>query len=262
MPFARRTLHGAGTSFAAGLGLGLGLALAALLAACSTETGDAARSGAGPRTAPGAAQDPAPARSAPTSETRTAPKETRVQSSDSPASKPSSASSELATFGAGCFWCVEAVLQQLHGVLGVESGYMGGHVENPTYQQVCSGTTGHAEVVQVRYDPAKISYEELLAWFWQLHDPTTKDRQGNDVGPQYRSVIFWHTPAQREAAEKAKREADASGKLARPIVTEITEASTFYAAEQYHQDYYWANKQQGYCRAVIAPKLEKLGLEK
>lgn len=169
---------------------------------------------------------------------------------------------EIATLGAGCFWCVEAVLEQLEGVLAVSSGYMGGHVERPTYKQVCSGTTGHAEVVQVSFDPQKIAYSEILEWFWRLHDPTTRDRQGNDVGPQYRSVIFYHSDAQREAALASRDRAQASGAFSAPIVTEISPASTYYEAEDYHQDYYRQNRQQGYCRMVIAPKLDKLGLEK
>ena len=167
---------------------------------------------------------------------------------------------KTATFGAGCFWCVEAVLQQVDGVLGVRSGYMGGHVERPTYEQVCTGRTGHAEVVQVTFDPARVSYEQLLAWFWRLHDPTTKDRQGNDVGPQYRSVIFTHDDEQQRAAEAAKRAQDAAGTFARPIVTEIVPAGTFWPAEDVHDDYYRQNREQPYCRAVIRPKLDKLGL--
>lgn len=169
---------------------------------------------------------------------------------------------ELATLGAGCFWCVEAVLEQVDGVLDVSSGYMGGQVENPTYEQVCSGTTGHAEVVQVSFDPGRISYAEILEWFWRLHDPTTRDRQGNDVGPQYRSVIFYHSDAQRETARASRDRAQASGAFSAPIVTEISPASTYYVAEEYHQDYYRQNRRQGYCRMVIAPKLDKLGLEK
>ena len=166
---------------------------------------------------------------------------------------------EIATFGAGCFWCVEAVLEQLDGVQDVSSGYTGGHVDNPTYKQVCGGDTGHAEVVQVTFDPSIVSYEVLLAWFWKLHDPTTLNRQGADVGTQYRSAIFYHSDEQREKAEASK--AAAAEDFIEPIVTEITAASTYYSAEEYHQDYYRANKQQGYCRAVIAPKLDKLGLE-
>ena len=169
---------------------------------------------------------------------------------------------EIATFGAGCFWCVEAVLEQMPGILGVVSGYMGGHVVGPSYKEVCTGLTGHAEVVQVTFDPKVVSYEEILEKFWKLHDPTTPNRQGNDVGPQYRSVIFYHSEAQRLAAEKSKTAQDASGKYKSPIVTEIAKAGPFYVAEDYHQDYYRLNKAQPYCRAVIAPKLDKLGLEK
>jgi peptide-methionine (S)-S-oxide reductase len=189
----------------------------------------------------------------------------KPESPAEPASAPADVdpqSREVATFGAGCFWCVEAVLEQIDGVLDVSSGYMGGHVDRPTYRDVCTGETGHAEVVQVAFDPRRISYEELLSWFWRLHDPTTKDRQGADVGTQYRSVIFWHSQAQRAAAESSKAAADRSGAFAAPIVTEIAEAGPFFPAEEYHQDYYRANKSQGYCRMVIAPKLDKLGLEK
>lgn len=165
---------------------------------------------------------------------------------------------ETATFGAGCFWCVEAVFERLDGVEDARSGYMGGHVEHPSYEQVCTKTTGHVEVVQVRFDPRKIGYGELLEWFWQLHDPTTPDRQGADVGPQYRSVIFWHTPEQREAAEKSRT--SAQERFADPIVTELRAASRFWEAEDYHQDFFAQNRTQGYCRAVIAPKLAKLDL--
>jgi peptide-methionine (S)-S-oxide reductase len=166
---------------------------------------------------------------------------------------------EIATFAGGCFWCVEAVLEQLDGVLDVTSGYMGGTTPDPTYKQVCTGTTGHAEVVQVRFDPERITYEALLDWFFRSHDPTTLNRQGADVGTQYRSAIFVHSPEQRAAAERAKQAAAAQQRD--PIVTEVTDATTFYPAEDYHQDYYRQNKQQGYCRVVIAPKLGKLGLE-
>lgn len=169
---------------------------------------------------------------------------------------------ETATFGGGCFWCVEAVLERLDGVLDVVSGYMGGRVPNPTYEQVSTGLTGHAEVVQVTYDPRKIRYEDLLEKFWQLHDPTSLNRQGNDIGSQYRSVIFYHTEAQRLQAEASKAEKERSGAFRRPIVTEIAQAGPFYKAEEYHQDYYRRNPAQPYCRAVIAPKLEKLGFGK
>lgn len=169
------------------------------------------------------------------------------------------APNEIATLGAGCFWCVEAVLEQLDGVVDVTSGYMGGHVENPSYQAVCTGATGHAEVVQVTFDPSVLPYEALLDWFWRLHDPTTLNRQGADVGTQYRSAIYVHSAEQREKAEASKAAAQAS--FASPIVTEITDASTYYLAEDDHQDYYVQNKSGSYCRAVIAPKLKKLELE-
>ena len=186
----------------------------------------------------------------------------RQDSGAAPAGAERAGGGEYATLGAGCFWCVEAVLEQVDGILDVSSGYMGGHVERPTYKQVCSGATGHAEVVQVHFDPARISYSEVLDWFWRLHDPTTKDRQGNDVGPQYRSVIFYHSEEQHRAAIESKERAQRSGAFSSPIVTEIAPASTYYSAEDYHQDYYRLNREQGYCRMVIAPKLGKLGLEK
>ena len=181
----------------------------------------------------------------------------------SPGSGPSPESPErreVATFGAGCFWCVEAVLETQDGVLDVKSGYMGGKVPNPTYRQVCEGDTDHAEVVQVTYDPARISYETLLDWFWRLHDPTTPDRQGADVGTQYRSAVFFHSEAQRAAAERSKAAAQAS--FDDPIVTEISPASAFYEAEGYHPDYFRLNGEQPYCQGVIRPKLKKLGLSK
>ena|SRR5436190_2917354 len=167
---------------------------------------------------------------------------------------------ELATFGAGCFWCIEAVLLQVPGVLAVRPGYTGGTLAHPSYEAVCSGRTGHAEVVEVRFDPARVRYEDLLAWFWRLHDPTTLNRQGNDVGTQYRSAIFTHSAAQQAAAEASKKSAQAD--FEDPIVTEITAAGPFHAAEDYHGDYYRRNKGEGYCRYVIAPKLAKLGLER
>lgn len=174
----------------------------------------------------------------------------------------SSELTEIATFGGGCFWCTEAVMERLNGVIDVESGYMGGQVDHPSYQQVCSGTTGHAEVIQVKYDKTKISYSDLLDIFWQAHDPTTFNRQGHDVGPQYRSVIFYHTPEQKQLAEASKKRLDSEGILAGPIVTEITEASTFWKADDGHQNYYRLNKDKNpYCRMVITPKMKKLGLE-
>jgi peptide-methionine (S)-S-oxide reductase len=162
-----------------------------------------------------------------------------------------------ATFGNGCFWCTEAVFQNLRGVVRVVSGYTGGHVEEPTYRQVCEATTGHAEVVQITYDPAAIGYAELLEVFWKTHDPTTLNRQGNDVGPQYRSVIFYHDDKQRELAEKYKKDLDTSGAWERPIVTEISPLTNFYPAEDYHQNYYNDNPMQPYCLFGIRPKLEK-----
>lgn len=168
--------------------------------------------------------------------------------------------SEVITLGAGCFWCIEAAYRQLDGVHAAVSGYMGGTVANPTYEQICEGTTGHAEVVQVVYDPKKISAEKILAWFWDLHDPTTLNRQGADVGTQYRSAIFFHSDAQKALAEASKKAAQANFKT--PIVTEITKAATFYPAENYHQDFYNQNKSKnGYCRVVIEPKLKKLKLK-
>jgi peptide-methionine (S)-S-oxide reductase len=164
---------------------------------------------------------------------------------------------DTATFGTGCFWCTEAVFQQLEGVVKVTSGYGGGHVANPSYKEVCTGTTGHAECIQVVYDPARITFDELLEVFWQTHDPTTLNRQGNDVGPQYRSVIFYHNNEQKEKAEKYKAELDKSGAFNNPIVTEISPFTNFYAAENYHQDYYNQNGSQPYCYFVIRPKLEK-----
>ena len=163
-----------------------------------------------------------------------------------------------ATLGAGCFWCVEAIFQELRGVQRVVSGYAGGTTEHPTYQQVCRGTTGHAEVVQMTYDPAIISYQELLDVFWRTHDPTTLNRQGADVGTQYRSVIFYHTDEQKTIAEQSKQEVEASGPWPNPIVTEIVPYETFYPAEIYHCNYYHLNPDQPYCRVVIDPKLQKL----
>lgn len=164
---------------------------------------------------------------------------------------------EVATFGAGCFWCVEAIFQSLKGVDKVISGYSGGHVENPTYRQVCNGNTGHAEVCQIYYDPETVGFDELLEVFWRTHDPTTLNRQGNDIGPQYRSVIFYHNPSQKELAEKYKAELDNSGAFSDPIVTEITAFETFYQAEDYHQEYFDLNPRQPYCTYVIQPKMEK-----
>ena len=161
----------------------------------------------------------------------------------------------LATFGGGCFWCTEALLETLDGVKSVVSGYSGGHKENPTYKEVCAETTGHAEVVQVAFNPETISFEELLSYFWQAHDPTTLNRQGNDIGTQYRSVIFYHDEAQKAAAEKSMKEAADS--FDDPIVTQIAAFEKFYPAEDYHQDFFRKNPSQGYCYFVIKPKLQK-----
>jgi len=164
---------------------------------------------------------------------------------------------DTTTFGTGCFWCTEAVFQELKGVIKVTSGYSGGQVPNPTYEEVCSGTTGHAECLQIVYDPAVISFDELLEVFWESHDPTTLNRQGNDVGTQYRSAIFYHTEEQKEKAEHYKAELIRNKAYDKPIVTEITPFKIFYPAENYHQDYYNLHGTQPYCRLVIRPKLEK-----
>lgn len=163
---------------------------------------------------------------------------------------------ELATVGGGCFWCTEAVFQQLPGVIAISSGYAGGTTENPTYEQVCRGNTGHAEVIQIEFDPQKISYQKLLHYFWEAHDPTTLNRQGADSGMQYRSIILYSSEAQKLAAEKSKLEAQADFKS--PIVTEIVPLKRFYKAEAYHQGYYNENAAQPYCQAVIRPKVEKI----
>lgn len=165
---------------------------------------------------------------------------------------------ETATFANGCFWCTEAVFQQLKGVDKVKSGYSGGHVKNPTYEQVCNKDTGHAESLQIQYDPSKISYDELLEVFWKTHDPTTLNRQGNDIGPQYRSIVFYHDEIQKEKAEKYKKALNESGIFNSPIVTAIEPSTVFYPAEDYHTNYYNGHKSQSYCYFVIKPKLEKL----
>ena len=164
---------------------------------------------------------------------------------------------DTATFGAGCFWCTEAQFQQLTGVEKVVSGYEGGHVKNPTYKEVCSGTTGHAEVCDIYYDPSKISYDELLAAFWTSHDPTQLNRQGNDVGTQYRSAIFYHNEEQKKKAEEYKTKLNAEKAWDKPVVTEIVPAAPFYKAEDYHQDYYNQNGSAPYCTFVVGPKVEK-----
>jgi peptide-methionine (S)-S-oxide reductase len=164
---------------------------------------------------------------------------------------------DTATFGAGCFWCIEAVFQDLKGVESVTSGYAGGFVKNPSYKEVCTGRTGHAEVAQIVYDPQVISYDELLEVFWKTHDPTTLNRQGNDVGTQYRSSVFYHNEDQKEKAAYYKSKLDESGAYPNPIVTTIEELTDFYVAEDYHQNYYNNNSSQPYCTFVIQPKVEK-----
>lgn len=168
---------------------------------------------------------------------------------------------DTATFGAGCFWCVEAVFQRLDGVESVVSGYAGGHTTDPTYEEVCSGTTGHAEVIQVQYDPSRIGYADLLEVFFRTHDPTTPNRQGNDIGTQYRSAIFYHSDEQKAVAEEAKRQFDAAGLWPQPIVTEIAPIKNFFRAENYHQNYFNDNPNQPYCTYVIGPKVLKFTKE-
>ena len=168
------------------------------------------------------------------------------------------AQTETATLGGGCFWCVEAVYQRVEGVLSVKPGYAGGHVKNPTYKEICTGQTGHAEVAQIEFDPAQVTYEQILNVFWQAHDPTTLNRQGNDTGPQYRSVIFYHSDKQKQVAEKSKNGADESNYWPDPIVTQITLLDNYSDAEDYHHNYYNDNPNQPYCIFVIKPKLDKL----
>ena len=170
---------------------------------------------------------------------------------------PMGAKTDTATFGTGCFWCTEAVFQELKGVVKVTSGYSGGTVAHPTYEEVCSGTTGHAECLQIIYDPAVITFDELLEVFWESHDPTTLNKQGNDVGTQYRSAIFYHDAQQKAKAEHYKTELNKNGAYDKPIVTEITPFKVFYPAEDYHQNYYNTHGSQPYCYLVIRPKLEK-----
>jgi len=189
------------------------------------------------------------------------PRSAMKTGANAPADKPKvPEGAEVITLGAGCFWCIEAAYRQLDGVYSATSGYMGGTVANPTYEQICTKSTGHAEVVQVVFNPKKISGEKVLAWFWDLHDPTTLNRQGNDEGPQYRSAIFYHTDAQKTLAEASKKAAQQN--FTKPIVTEITAAAAFYPAEKYHQNYYEQNKSKNpYCKYVIEPKLKKLKLD-
>jgi peptide-methionine (S)-S-oxide reductase len=167
-------------------------------------------------------------------------------------------SKEMAVFGGGCFWCTEAVFKMLTGVESVTSGYSGGHTENPTYQEVSSGTTGHAEAVEIVFDPSKVSYNDLLTIFFSTHDATQLNRQGNDIGTQYRSVVFYTTDEQKQQAESFISELEASSKEGDPIVTEVVPFTKFYPAEDYHQNYYAQNQNQGYCQVIIAPKLQKV----
>jgi peptide-methionine (S)-S-oxide reductase len=185
------------------------------------------------------------------------------QTGDKPADDKLSEDKDLATvtLGSGCFWCTEAVFQQLKGVKSAVSGYSGGRVVNPTYEQVCGGNTGHAEVIQVTYDPSQLSFTDVLRVFWQTHDPTTPNRQGHDVGTQYRSAIFYHNDAQRKLAEEYKKQLDGSGTFGAPIVTEIVPFEKFYPAEKYHQEYFEFNPGQQYCEYVIRPKVEKFRKE-
>jgi peptide-methionine (S)-S-oxide reductase len=164
---------------------------------------------------------------------------------------------EITTLGGGCFWCLEAVFDEMAGVISVESGYMGGHVDNPTYKAVCTGSTGHVEVVQVTFDPSVAAFREILEVFFAIHDPTTRDRQGNDSGPQYQSAIFYHSPEQKAVAEEVIREIDAEKIWSNPVVTEVRPAEKFYVAEDYHQEYFANNPNQGYCAYIVAPKVKK-----
>ncbi|MBI5857057.1 MAG: peptide-methionine (S)-S-oxide reductase MsrA [Sphingobacteriales bacterium] len=183
---------------------------------------------------------------------------TTMDSKNKTGQSVSTTNTDTATFANGCFWCTEAIFEELEGVISARSGYSGGQTKNPTYKEVCTGQTGHAECLQIVYDPAKVSFDELLEVFWETHDPTTLNRQGADVGTQYRSAIFYHNPEQKEKAEKYKGELDKSGAFNNPIVTEITPFTTFYPAEDYHQQYFENNEGNNpYCRIVIRPKLDK-----
>ncbi|MEY4674462.1 MAG: peptide-methionine (S)-S-oxide reductase MsrA [Planctomycetota bacterium] len=230
--------------------------LAACLAACNGTTEPAVPTPAtSPTPSPAAApKDQAPAAELPAS----TPEETKPAAPADPAMNEPRF--QTISLGAGCFWCIEAVLEQVEGVVDVESGYMGGDVANPTYEQVCTGTTNHAEVVRVVYDPQKLALDALLDWFFRAHDPTTPNRQGADVGTQYRSAIFHEDDGQLAVVKQAIEAAQP--RFGNPIVTQVARATTFYPAEAYHQDYYRNNPNQGYCRAVIAPKLDKLKLKK
>lgn len=173
-------------------------------------------------------------------------------------SSPPTAGHEVAIFGGGCFWCVEAVFKPLRGVVSVTSGYSGGHVDNPSYEQVCHGGTGHIEVARIEFDPAQVSYKDLLSVFFATHDPTTMDRQGNDVGPQYRSAVFWQNETQKQAATQTIAELDNEGVFPAPIVTQLLSPAAFWPAEAVHHDYFARHPQQGYCQVIIAPKVAKM----
>ena len=183
---------------------------------------------------------------------------TDIVSEEKPAQTTEKPKIQTATFGAGCFWCVEAVFELLDGVQKVESGYCNGEVENPTYEQVCTGQTGHAEVIRLTYDPSVISFEELLEVFWTTHDPTTLNKQGYDEGTQYRSGVYFHTEEQKQLADAYKKKLNDENTFGKPVVTEIVKAEKFYPAEGYHQDYFELNPTKGYCRAVIHPKVDKV----
>jgi len=189
------------------------------------------------------------------------PNNAKIKSMDTSTSLSTGATTNVktdtATFGTGCFWCTEAIFQQVEGVIKVTSGYSGGQTENPTYKEVCTGTTGHAECLNIVYDPAKVTFDELLEMFWQVHDPTTLNRQGADAGTQYRSVVFYHSDEQKAKVEKYIAELDKSGAWDNPIVTTLEPYIKFYGAEDYHQNYYNDNKSEGYCQFVIRPKVEK-----
>ena len=164
---------------------------------------------------------------------------------------------EIAVFGAGCFWCIEAIFSQVEGIKDISVGYTGGHTKSPTYEEICKGNTGHAEVMRIEYDPSIVNYEDLLKIFWETHDPTTLNRQGNDIGTQYRSAIYYSNTEQKKIAENYKKQLEKDKVFINKIVTEITELGVYYEAENYHQDYYSNNKNQPYCRYVIKPKIEK-----
>lgn len=187
----------------------------------------------------------------------TNPEQSQLTTMETSTPITSSGKTQLATLGAGCFWCVEAVFQDLKGVLKVESGYSGGKVKNPTYKEICTGRTGHAEVIQITYDPDILPFEKVLYVFFMTHDPTTLNRQGNDVGTQYRSAIFYHSPEQKQIAEETIEKLNKTGAFNGPIVTEVTAFSTYYPAEDYHQNYFKENGDQPYCQFVIRPKVEK-----